>query len=219
VHPALRLTAGASTGFKAPSFNDLYYPGFSTPDLAPETARNVELGAHWSGNFDGASLAARVVAYRNAVDQLIVFRCDASFNCKPGNVDEATLSGATLGLDVAAGTLAVNASLDLGDPRDDATGNLLPRRARQHGAFAVAQAIGALRLGAEIAASSHRYDDAANLVRLPGYTLVNLTVEWAPVPALTLFVRADNVFNVDYQLAADYATGGAMVSAGLRWQL
>ena len=219
VTPALRLTAGASTGFKAPSFNDLYYPGFSTPDLEPETARNVELGAHWTGTVDGASLAARVVAYRNAVDQLIVFRCEASFNCKPGNVDEATLSGATLGFDVTAGTLAVNASLDLGDPRDDATGRLLPRRARQHGALAVGQAIGALRLGAEVAASAHRYDDAANLVRLPGYTLVNLTLEWTPVPALALFVRADNVFNVDYQLAADYATGGAMVSAGLRWQL
>ena len=27
----LRVTAGDSTGFKAPSFNDLYYPGFSNP--------------------------------------------------------------------------------------------------------------------------------------------------------------------------------------------
>ncbi len=26
--PSWRLTAGASTGFKAPSFNDLYYPGY-----------------------------------------------------------------------------------------------------------------------------------------------------------------------------------------------
>jgi outer membrane cobalamin receptor len=32
-------------------------------------------------------------------------------------------------------------------------------------------------------------------------------------------VRADNVFNVDYQLAADYSTGGATVTAGLRWRL
>ena len=27
--PAFRMTAGGSTGFKPPSFNDLYYPGYS----------------------------------------------------------------------------------------------------------------------------------------------------------------------------------------------
>ena len=30
--PAWRLTAGYSTGFKAPSFNDLYYPNFANPE-------------------------------------------------------------------------------------------------------------------------------------------------------------------------------------------
>ncbi|HYQ98692.1 MAG TPA: TonB-dependent receptor, partial [Casimicrobiaceae bacterium] len=42
--PAWRITAGYSTGFKPPSFNDLYYPGFSNPNLEPETSRNVEAG-------------------------------------------------------------------------------------------------------------------------------------------------------------------------------
>ena len=219
VAPALRLTAGASTGFKPPSFNDLYYPGFSTPDLTPETARNLELGAHWTGAVEGARLGARAIAYRNDVDQLIVFRCDASFICTPQNVDRATLSGVTLGLDVDAGTLTLAGSLDLGDPRDDATGNLLPRRARQHGALAVADSFGPVRAGVELIASSYRYDDAANQVRLPGYTLVNLTLEWNPVAAVTVFVRGDNVFDVDYRLAEGYSTGGAMVTAGLRWRL
>ena len=35
---------GYSTGFKAPSFNDLYYPVFSNPNLQPETSRNAEVG-------------------------------------------------------------------------------------------------------------------------------------------------------------------------------
>jgi vitamin B12 transporter len=219
VMPSLRLTTGASTGFKPPSFNDLYYPGFSTPDLAPETAVNLEAGAHWTGTVEGGTVGARAVVYRNAVDQLIVFRCDASFNCKPGNVDQATLTGLTLALDATFGTLSLAGSIDLGNPRDDATGNLLPRRAREHGALSLAQTLGPVRVGAELAASSYRYDDAANTVRLPGYTLVNLTLEWTPLPAITVFVRADNVFNVDYSLAADYSTGGAMVTAGLRWRV
>jgi vitamin B12 transporter len=42
VMPALRLTAGYSTGFKPPSFNDLYFPGFSNPNLMPQTPQNVD---------------------------------------------------------------------------------------------------------------------------------------------------------------------------------
>ena len=43
------MTAGGSTGFKAPSFNDLYFPGFSNAALEPETSRNVEVGLYGYG--------------------------------------------------------------------------------------------------------------------------------------------------------------------------
>ena len=36
---------------------------------------------------------------------------------------------------------------------------------------------------------------------------------------LAAFVRADNLFDRDYELAAGYATGGATVFAGLRWRI
>ena len=65
--PSLRATAGYSTGFKAPSFNDLYYPGFSNPDLVPETSKNLEGGIYWNGNVEAASVELRAVAYRNRV--------------------------------------------------------------------------------------------------------------------------------------------------------
>ena len=40
----LRVTASYGTAFRAPTFNDLYYPGFSNPKLRPEGSRNVEIG-------------------------------------------------------------------------------------------------------------------------------------------------------------------------------
>ena len=52
--PQWRVTASYGTAFKAPSFNDLYYPGFSNPDLEPETARNVE-AQHRTGRGSAAS--------------------------------------------------------------------------------------------------------------------------------------------------------------------
>jgi len=44
-------------------------------------------------------------------------------------------------------------------------------------------------------------------------------VEWAVDARTTVFVRGDNVFNRDYELAADFATGGARVFAGVRWRI
>ena len=218
VAPWLRITAGGSTGFKAPSFNDLYYPGFSNSSLAPETSRNAEIGAYFYGSGSAGTWEARAIAYRNRVSQLIVLQCDAAFNCVPQNVARALLEGVTLGLDARFGATTVAASLDLQRPEDELTGLLLPRRARQHGALTLGHSVGPVRLGAEVVAASYRYDTAANTRRIAGYGILNLTAEWDVAKGWTAFARADNVFDRDYQLAADFSTGGATLFAGLRWR-
>src|SRR6185295_76964 len=106
--------AGYSSGFKAPSFNDLYFPDFSNPNLVPETSHNFEAGAYWNTTLDEATLELRAIGYHNQVDKLIVFQCDIDFNCAPVNVDKATLEGVTMGLDLRFNSGAwVAASLDL----------------------------------------------------------------------------------------------------------
>jgi vitamin B12 transporter len=113
---------------------------------------------------------------------------------------------------------SVTASLDLQNPKDDATGKLLPRRAREHGAIRVLQQAGPVQIGAEVVASSLRYDDAENARTMGGYGILNLTLEWPFTKGLSLLLRGDNVFDKNYQLAADFSTGGATFYAGLRWQ-
>jgi vitamin B12 transporter len=216
--PDWRVTASYGTAFKVPSFNDLYFPGFSNPALKPERSRNVEAAVYWDRRIGDAYLEARAVGWHNQVEDLIVFQCDASFNCLPQNVDDATLTGATLGFDASWRDTTLRVSLDLQDPEDDATGHLLPRRARHHGAVVLTQRLGPVRVGLEVVASSHRFDDAENLRRLAGYAIVNLTAEWQIGKGVALFVRGDNVTDRDYVLASGFATPGAQVFAGVRWQ-
>jgi len=217
--PAWRATASYGTAFKAPSFNDLYFPGFSNPDLEPERSRNVEGGVYWNGAWGGATLDASLVAYRNRIDDLILFACDASFNCAPQNLERATITGATLTGSAAFGGTTLKAALDMASPRDDDTGNLLPRRAHTHASVSALHRIGAWQLGAEVVASTHRFDDAANMARMGGYAVVNLTAEWTLAHGMTLALRANNVLDKHYELVADYATGGAQWFAGLRWAI
>ena len=117
------------------------------------------------------------------------------------------------------GTTTLGASVDLQSPRDDATGNLLPRRARRHGSVTALQQAGPVSIGMEIVASSRRFDDAQNTRAMGGYAVVNLTADYPVSRNVSLFVRGDNVLNRNYQLAADYASGGARVFGGVRWRL
>lgn len=216
--PEWRVTASYGTGFKAPSFNDLYFPGFSNPDLVPEEARNAEAGVYWTTRSGELASEARLVGWHNRVRELIVLQCNELFECAPQNVSRATLQGVTLGWAGRWRDTTVDASIDLQDPEDDDSGNLLPRRARQHGALRVGQWLGPVRLGVEMVASSHRFDDAENQRRLAGYAIFNLTAEWKVGKGVTLFARGDNVTDRDYELASGYSTGGAQWFAGVRWQ-
>ncbi|MFO1284115.1 MAG: TonB-dependent receptor [Burkholderiales bacterium] len=217
--PGWRATVGAATAFRAPTFNDLYFPGFSNPDLTPERSRSVEAGLAANGTAGDVRYDARVTGWLNDVSGLIVFACDADFNCAPINAEKARLAGATIAGEMRWRDTTLKASVDLQEPQNRTTGNLLPRRARAHGALAVAQAWGRLRAGAELVASSYRYDDAANTRRMGGYGVLNLSAEWNGDRGVTLFVRAENVFDRDYEIAAGYSTGGAQVTAGVRWAM
>jgi vitamin B12 transporter len=219
IAPIWRVTASAGTAFRAPTFNDLYYPGYSNPALRPETARNVEAGIHAAGHVGDVGWEGQAVAYDNRVRDLIVFQCDANFVCRPDNVSDATLKGMTLGGDVHWRDASAHASIDLQSPTDAATGHLLPRRARRHATFSLSAPAGPARLTLEWIGSSARFDDAANTVRIGGYGIVNLGVEWPLSHGVTLFVRGDNLLDRNYALVADYATGGARIFAGARWRL
>ena len=210
---AWRATASYGTAFKTPTFNDLYFPGFSNPELKPETARNAELALRYSGDM----LNAGLVAYRNRVRDLIVFECDADFNCAPQNVADATLEGVTAEVGGHFGALSAKASIDLQKPTDDSSGFLLPRRARRHAAFSVMQDAGPIHAGAEVVASSARFDDAANTRRMGGYALLNLTAEYRMGNRWTLLARLDNALDKHYELAADFNTAGASAFVGVRW--
>ena len=51
---------------------------------------------------------------------------------------------------------------------------------------------------------------------MAGYGILNLTAEWVVAKGWTAFMRADNVFDRDYQLAADFARLHHTLSLRLR---
>src|SRR5690606_18552634 len=114
----IRATVAGSTAFRAPNFNELYYPGGGNPNLLPEEARNLEAGLRYL-NGD-TELGATI--YRNRITNLIS-------GWPAENIGEAVLEGAHLTAAHRWRQTGVRASLDLQSPLDAITAGRSPERA------------------------------------------------------------------------------------------
>ena len=209
-----RVTAGYGTAFKAPNFIDLYYPGFSNPDLRPESSRSREAGiAYRAGRFHW-----RLDGFDTRVANLIAW--DTTINA-PNNVAQARLRGAELGLGSAFAGWNLDASASWLDPRNRAggiaDGRLLPRRARQTARLDLDRAFGDFRFGITGITEGARFDDVANTIRLGGYATLDLRGEWTFKPDWSLQARVANVFDRDYETAAFYNQPGRELQLTLRY--
>src|SRR5205823_10169098 len=97
------------TSFRAPTFNELYYPGYGLPTNKPEQGRNLEAGLR----YDLAGTALQANYYRNRVTDLIVSASPCPSPTITGscayNVDHALLEGLTLSAERRLGDLHLRA--------------------------------------------------------------------------------------------------------------
>ena len=211
----LRATASVGTSFRAPTYNELYYPGYGLPTNKPEQGRNAEAGLRWQ--VAGAELQANY--YRNRLTDMLVTLnpCPSRTGSCAYNVNHALLEGLTMSAETRMRGIDLRASVDLQDPRDETTGKQLARRTRRHASLAASHAFEQLELGAEVQASASRFDDAANVNRLGGYGLLNLYTTWRFTPDWSLLLRLDNALDKRYDLARNYGTAERSWFAALRY--
>ena len=209
---AWRAGGSYGTSFTAPSFNQLYYPGFGTPTLQPEEGRHGELFVQWAE----AGQRVRATVYDQRYDSFISSGPQAS------NIPRVRIRGGTLAWEARVGALGLSASLDHVAPRNATEGSadrgrLLPRRARDAVKAAVDWTAGACNVSAAWQAYSSRYDDPANTLRLGGYGVVDLRAEWAMTRDWALGVKLNNVGGKAYETVYGYNQPGREGFVTLRW--
>jgi vitamin B12 transporter len=209
-----KLTALGSTAFRAPTFNDLYYPLFGNPALRPERSRSVEAGVQYA---QGQRLL-RAVVFRTRYRDLIVFDPVAFI---PVNVAHARVSGAELTYSAAyEGGWGTRASLTVQNPVDEDTGQQLRKRAKSHLGGEISREIGPWRLAGEVASSASRPDAdivSGARVTLAPYTVVNLSARYRVGKTLDALARLDNAADRRYQLTHGYNTPPRGIFLGVRW--
>lgn len=210
-----RLTASYGTAFKAPTFNQLYYPGFGSATLRPELSRSVELGV--SGRV--ASGKWSVKAYQTDITDLIGF--DASFN--PVNINTARLIGVEGQVQAQLDDWDIATTLTWQDPRQTSganSGKLLNRRATETMRVEIARHFGEVRVASSLYGEGRRYDDLANTTgkRLGGYGLLDVRAEYRLDKAWSIQGRIDNLLDKQYETAQYFNQARRAVYVTLDYQ-
>lgn len=216
VTQAVRAVASVGTSFQAPSFNQLYYPGFGNTALVPQRNRGTELGL----KYQLGKVSMGAVVYNNDVQGFIV----PSTNMQSAL---AVLRGVTLSASAQSGDTGYSVSYDYADPRSysrtPASNDLrLVRVAHNVFNARVNHRMGALSAFAELKVSSDREDN--NLAFngrdvLPGYTLLNVGATWDVQKNVSILGRINNLSDERYMLANTYAMPGRNVYVSVNWAL
>lgn len=219
VNPDNDLLLSYSEGFRAPTFNDLYYPDtqYSNPNLQPETSKSYDL--QWRSQLTD-STRVEASLYRTDLSDAIIL--DAG---KPQNVASARINGFEAALKQEVFGWQANLGLSLIDPRDRDSGHTLARRARRTLNLDLDRQFDKLGVGASWQAISSSYDDEANRNRLGGYALLGLRSSWALNREVSLSLKVDNVLDRSYARAKysylgeaqNYREEGRVWMVGLTW--
>jgi vitamin B12 transporter len=211
-HASLMATVG--TAFRAPSFNDLYYPGFSNPNLEPEESRSYEVGVEgqddvWHGTLN---------LYQNEIDDLI--ELDGSF--RPANVAKARIRGAELTNSFSAAGWDLSLGYSYTDPRNRTPGinfdKVLLRRARHSGSVEVAYGWSQARAGVIVRGQGPRFNNSANTSELPGYVTADLTGEYHLTKQLKFEAKLGNILDKSYETVRFYNEAPRTLFISIKYQ-
>ncbi|WLH93137.1 TonB-dependent receptor [Pseudomonas sp. FP453] len=220
LNPDNDLLLSYSEGFRAPTFNDLYYPDtkYSNPNLQPETSKSYEL--QWRSQLsDSTRLEASL--YRTDLRDAIILDSAS----KPQNVASARINGFEAALKQELFGWQGNLGLSLIDPRDRESGHTLARRARRTLSLDLDRQFDRLGVGASWQAISSSYDAQDNTQRLGGYALLGLRSSWALNREVALSLKVDNLLDKSFARAmysyddADFKNNQAYREEGRVWMV
>ncbi len=203
-----KIHSVTSTGFRAPSFNELYFPNFGNPNLKPEESMSWEVGVDQS--LLAGKVQVGVTYFDSRLKNLIQFNSPTFL---PQNVGIATSKGTETYFKVQPiHELGFSVNHTWNDALDD-QGHRLTLRPEQ-------------TLSASI---HHNWQDKLNSLigvtykggvtdgtyNIKDYAIVRVALSYQLLKDLKITARGENLFNVKHEDIPGYGTAGISGYAGL----
>ena len=219
----LKFRSSYGTGFRAPSFLDLYgqnayYVG--NPNLKAESARGWDAGVDYYFAKNTGTLS--VTWFRTDLTNLITFDF-GSFPSTVQNVEEAR----TQGVELAAkfdlpGAWKARLAYTYLDAQNLTQDTRLLRRPRHSGSLDVWHDFGrGISVGTGLAYVADRQDvDAVTFATIAGkdYTVVRVYGAWQATKQLAVKVRLENLLDKKYEQVNGYPQLGFGAFGGVEWK-
>lgn len=214
----LTVALSYGTAYKAPTFDDLYYPsqwGYQgNPNLKPEESRTAEIT--FSGNKKNRW---EVSLYKTKIDDLIEINNTWSTMI---NTAEAEIEGADASYQINYGNWGHKLSYQYVYAIDANSKKQLRLRPKDTVKWQALYTKNNWSGGSEILWESKRYTSADNSKSLPSFTTVNLFAQYQITPEWQLGARVENLFDKEYHINSDfsgnyYNTQDRLVTASARY--
>jgi len=218
---------GAGTGFRPPTFDDLFWPARASaagnPDLDPERAYDLDAGL----GFEGGGARVEASAFATWIHDLIQWTPGADGVWRPHNTDHTRLAG----LELAGETPLPPAGLPLrlrgaytwlnarDTGEDPLTGGrrLVGRAAHRLVADLLFEpSVWSLAVG--VRGTGRIPWTAANTKWVTGYLLWNARVRFRVTQTLRLDLEGENLADTPYEDLRGYPTAGREMTLGFRWK-
>jgi vitamin B12 transporter len=218
-----RLRGSAGTGFRAPTFNDLFFPGFGNPDLQPEKSLSYDFGVDqklWNNR-----IRLGLTYFQNNFRNLIACCTPlptAPFG-GPFNVGRARSAGIefTGEVDVLPNLIA-SLNYTYTDSENLATDRPLPREPRHRWNIGLTwEPISKLSLFTQVHVVSEQFEQFGEVYN-SGYTRVDIGGTWRILERtgwlqkLELTARIQNLLNEGYAEVRGFPALGINALVGLR---
>jgi vitamin B12 transporter len=218
---SLVASVAASTAYRAPSFDDLYWPAdpgtAGNPDLLPEKSYGGEARADYSAGAATASMAV----FARYVEDVILWQPGTDSIWRPSNWGEALYPGAEASAGLGLGNYEVRASwtflrtyalsgdLELGD---EVRVPMVPEHSLD-ARFGYRK--GDSGWGLSLSYAGPRYLSLANAESLPSRFLLNADARIGIGKGLFLSFKGENLLNERYESLEAYPMPGFSLALGL----
>ena len=220
-----RIHGGAGSGFRAPTFNDLFFPGFSDINLKPETSFTYDFGVDQS--LWNNRIRLGLTYFQNDVRNLISFVItDTPPFVKGVNIGHARSAGIEFISEVAlTPTLTLSMNYTYTDSKNLAINHLLPREPRHRWNGNITwQALPSLQLFAQVNAVTQQFEPTSGTSGIynSGHTRIDvggtyrLVNRYAFLQSLDLTARIENLLNEGYAEVRGFPALGIQGLVGLR---
>jgi len=212
----LRLRASVGRAYRAPTFNDLYWPQLGNPDLRPERTEVYELGLDAG---QGPWTLVSTVFFNRGSDT-ILWKPGAGGDWTPANTGQTETRGIELKasyqlterLGLAGGATWLSA-LDASTTGASVGKFLLYRPALVGDLALTYRPLESLSMGIGWSLMGERFTTAQNTERLPAHDLISASLSYALNDRNTVTLRGENLANRYYVLQPYYPMPGRSFTA------